>query len=250
MSDFRVRDLTWRGRASYAAHAFKAMAKQHHKWMIPVLSRFLEPEAVVFDVGGHAGQYAKLFAGIARRGRVFCFEPSPYARSILGLGLRANRLANVTVIAEGLSDVAGTLVLTTPLKPAGTFRYGLAHMGNDGGGNSDAGPVHVHQAEVTTIDDFVGEQGLERLDFIKMDVEGWEARILAGGAGAIRRLRPVLLVELDDQHLARAGDDLATTWDMLLSWGYRAATCHQGSELTPLDGPSEGDVFWIPGEAP
>lgn len=247
MSDFHLGDLTWRARASYTAHAFKAVTKQHHKDMLPFLAPLIGPEAVVFDVGGHMGQFAKLFAGLATGGRVFTFEPSAYARSILGLALRLRRLANVTAVNAGLAETPGTATLTTPLKAAGTFRYGLAHLGKAPTHQAPTSLAHAETCAITTIDRFMEDHGLARLDFIKIDVEGWEHRVLLGGAEAIRRHRPPMMIELVDHQLARAGDDLPGTWARLLSWGYAPMLWRGGATLEPIQAPRDGDAVWLPG---
>jgi hypothetical protein len=99
--------------------------------------------------------------------------------------------------------------------------------------------------EVTTIDHFAREEGLQRLDFIKMDVEGWEKRILEGGAETIGRFRPALLVELIDAQLARAGDSLETAWTLLEQWGYRAAVRLDGKPSNGIDGPQDSEILWL-----
>ena len=109
-----------------------------------------------------------------------------------------------------------------------------------------AGSYHHQEVPVTTIDLFVADEGLQRLDFIKMDVEGLEMRILKGGAQTIARHRPVMLVELVDQQLSQAGDSLEAAWELLESWRYRPATFFDEKELTPLKAPRDGDAFWLP----
>ena len=240
---FRFRDLGWRAQVTYIAHAFKAAAKQHHRDMAPVLRRFIAEDAIVFDIGGHAGQFAKLFAKIAQQGRIYTFEPSPYALSILRLGVRASGLGNITVVPDGLGDAPGTHTLTTPLKGRGSRRYGLAHFG--AGGDSGRAVV-AQEVRITTIDAFAAGEGMERLDFIKADVEGWELRMLLGGARTIGRTRPALLIELEATHLPRAGDTLEGAWDTLLSWGYRPWLWLGAEDLEPIPGPRSGDAFWLP----
>ena len=242
MTGFRFGDLPLRAKASYVAHAFKAAAKQHHRWMRPLLSRYIDSEGVILDIGGHAGQYAKLFARMARHGQVYSFEPGSYACSILRLAVRINGFSNIHLVAKGLSDQPGSQVLNTPLKDNGTFRYGLAHMSE----MNRAGPYHQEEVPVTTIDRFTADEGLQRLDFIKMDVQGWEMRILEGGAETITRYRPVMVVELVDEQLLQSGNSLQAAWELLGSWGYRAAICIGGKDLTPLEAPREGDIFWLP----
>jgi hypothetical protein len=70
------------------------------------------------------------------------------------------------------------------------------------------------------LDDVVRELGLPRVDFIKIDVEGHELRVLRGAEATMRTLRPVLLMELQDASLRpqRATPDEIVT--LLHEWGY------------------------------
>ena len=146
------------------------------------------------------------------------------------------------MVPKGLGDGPGNLTLTTPINPQGTFRYGIAHMG----GMGKDGQAYHEEVAVTTIDHFAAEEGLRRLDFTKMDVEGWEMRILEGGAATIECFRPMMLIELVDQQLARVGDSVEAAWELLDSWGYHPAVCSDGKTLTPREMPLEGDNFWLP----
>ena len=118
------------------------------------------------------------------------------------------------------------------------------------GGVGKDGQAYREEVAVTTIDHFAAEEGLRRLDFIKMDVEGWEMRILEGGAATIERFRPVMLIELVEQQLTQAGDSLEAAWGLLDSWGYRPAVCSDGKTLTPREEPLEGDNFGCGIKAP
>ena len=242
VGDFLLSELTWRARATHLAHAFKAVTRQHHQEIAPVLQRWVTPEAVVFDVGGHAGQFAKLFAKMAPRGHVYSFEPGGYPRSILRLAIAANRLVNITIVPQGLGDQSGTLTLNTPLKPGGVHRFGIAHLE----WHAEAGAAQKEVVPVTTIDLFAAEQSIERLDFIKLDVEGWELRVLMGGAETIQSRRPAMFIELFDSLLARAGDTLAVAWATLRGWGYRPFAWDGSEALVPLNTPRDGDIFWLP----
>ena len=247
MPQFRFSDLPFRAKLSYIAHAFKGIYKQHHKYLFPVMRKVLAVDAVVFDVGGHGGQYAKLFAKVARQGKIFSFEPSSYSCSILRRVISANGLGHVKVIHAGLSDAPGTLTLKTPLKKSGTFRYGVATLGN----SSWTGDFFEEECPLITIDDVVKKENLNRLDFIKIDVEGWELRVLMGGESSIRKLHPAILVELNDDSLTRAGDSLQWAWDQLTEWGYRAVSQTDPETLVDIIGdPIEGDIYWFHAEGP
>ncbi len=241
---FRPGALGWRPRLSYLAHLGKAVLRQHHRELLPLLRRLVPEDGVVFDVGGHAGQFAKLFAGLTPHGRVYCFEPGGYALSILTRVVRLRRLRNVTVVPLGLSDTAGGAVLHMPVKASGSYGFGLSHLGA-----GDAARRQRHEdIGLTTIDAFCDREDPGRLDLIKADIEGWELRMLAGGARAIARFRPVILLEVSAAHLARAGDSVEDLWRFLEDLGYRptplAAAATGRAILAPRHG--GGDLLWLP----
>jgi FkbM family methyltransferase len=228
---------------SYAAHLFKAVVKQHHRDLLPVLHKLIPRDAVVFDVGGHAGQFAKLFSRIAKDGRVFTFEPGRYALSILRKAIYINRLDNVRIVPLGLSDKAETITLNVPIKTSGAFGFGLSHFG---GADGDR-PCHREHVETTTLDLFCAEHGIERLNFIKADIEGWEFRMLAGGIRTLSRFRPAIMLEVSER-LSRAGDSMAGLHKFMGEMDYRGYTLAPGNAtFAPARPDQEGDIFWLPG---
>jgi FkbM family methyltransferase len=220
--------LTPRQRAAWLAHVFKSATQQHHKPLRPLFAPLIPEDATVIDVGAHGGQFSKLFAGMAPRGRVYAFEPSAYARSVMIPALNVNRIANVTLVPLGLSDRPGELVLHTPIKRRGGLGYGTAHLGGEGSGAGLDQTVRL-----VTLDAFAPEYGLTRLDFIKADIEGWELRALTGGEETLRRYRPALYLEVDAACLARAGDTPAELFAWLRALGYGGFTT---PDLAPAPG--------------
>lgn len=227
--------LSLRARAGWLAHVLKAATQQHHRELEPAFRPHVPPEAVVFDVGAHAGQFAKLFARMAPRGRVFAFEPSAYARSVLQPALRWNGLRNVEVVPMGLSDADGAAVLHTPIKTRGEVGYGLAHLGTD----EDPRAMLEQTIPLTTLDAFFSGRGLKRLDFIKADVEGWEAHVLRGAGQTLAATRPALFLEVVESSLARAGASPADIWALLVPLGYRAMKAPDFAPCAGFDGPGD-----------
>ena len=128
----------------------------------------LRSSEVVFDIGANMGAFSCL-AGLAvgEAGRVYAFEPLQKYASVLKANITLNGLRNVTVVEKALGD-----------SPATVRMEGITIV--DGTGN----------IPVTTIDAFVREQGIERIDFLKMDVEGFERKVLLGGKESLRRFQP------------------------------------------------------------
>lgn len=246
-------ELGPRARATWAAHLLKACFKQHHGALRPALAKLIAPDSVIFDVGSHAGQFAKLFAGLAPRGHVYAFEPGSYALSILRPAIRFNRLDNVTVVPCGLGDAPAELSLSVPIKPSGSVGFGLSHVrpaGADAPGEARAGwQFRAETVTISTVDTVVRERGIARVDFIKADIEGWELRMLTGARATLARDRPSLMIEVSDTHLARAGDSAEALFDYLAGFGYRAyGLGPDATSFVPLAGPREIDTFFIAGD--
>ena len=239
----QVDPYRWRLTLTYVAHLWKAVTQQHHLELLPLLATLVPRDAVILDVGAHAGQFAKLFARLAPKGRIWSFEPGSYARSILRVALWLNRVGNVTVVPIGLGEAAGIATLTLPVKRPGSYGFGLAHLG---AAEARWERVAAEPIAIGTVDLFAEAQRLDRLDFIKADIEGWEAAMLRGGRATIERFRPRMLIELTEAHLARAGDSLAGAFALLAALGYRAYLPDGAKRLAPLGHPRDGDIWFLP----
>lgn len=213
---------------------------------MPALSRWIGRDSVILDVGGHAGQFAKLFARMAPDGRVLAVEPGSYALSILRPAIRFNRIANVTVLPVGVGAEPARLTLSVPVKRSGSLGFGLSHLGAAAGGRDDGRRVVEEVVEVTTVDRLVADHRITRLDFVKADIEGWELRMLAGAARTIESFHPTMLLEVGRANLARAGDTPEALFEHLDGLGYRAYVLGEGlRSFEPVRAPREGDIFFV-----
>lgn len=153
------------------------------------------PGDVVLDVGASIGYFSVLFSKwVGPTGKVRAYEPWPSARAYLLANLSRNRLRNVTLDSRALADVDGDGSISAP-----TYRLVL-------GPSSDPDAMAVTAAR---FDSIAEASGLDRLDIVKMDIEGAEGRALAGMMATLRRFRPVLLLEVHPEMLAIHGHDLA-----------------------------------------
>jgi FkbM family methyltransferase len=235
----------WRLTGSFLAHLFKATAQQHHRALAATIAQFVPAEAVVFDVGAHAGQYTKLFARAASAGRVYAVEPGSYGRSILRAVVWLHRLGNVSVVPMALGDADGLDTLSVPVKARGSYGFGLSHLGRP---QDRWAAVEQELVAVTTLDTIVATLSIERVDFIKADIEGWELALLRGAENTLRRFRPTMLIELSQEHLARAGDQIEAAFAFLSARGYAACELMPNGQLLPVDAPSDGDFWFIPSD--
>lgn len=211
-------NLKFRQRLTWAAHLFKAVAYQYHKELHEQLRPLMSEDAVIIDVGAHSGQHTKIFARLVPQGHVYAFEPGVYARSILTKAMAMRGFRNVTVVPLGLSDVATTELLNVPLKRSGSMGFGLSHIGKADEGR----PGVTEEINITTLDIFAETQKLERIDFVKVDIEGWEFNFLKGAIEVIKRHRPILQLEITTPTLERANATPEDIFNLIMPLDYAA----------------------------
>ena len=155
--------------------------------MSALFATLIRPDDIVLDVGANIGCTSILFSKLAAK--VYSFEPSPTTFRFLQQNLSAAGASNVLAFNCGLGSRASTETLTfAPNNRSGGFVSNKLQL--------DAG----HQTEVITIadgDSFLAAQNVERVDFIKIDVEGFELEVLAGLSSVLQRHRPVVVLEMN-----------------------------------------------------
>jgi FkbM family methyltransferase len=198
----------------------------------------LRPGQVAVDVGCHKGAYAFwMRRQVGPSGTVFAFEPQPrqvaYLRDLFG----AMAYENVVLVPMALSDRTGRLPLHVPGGNGRTHGARLERVGRapptTTSSHTSVGSAHpaIIDVDVTTLDAFFAKQP-RGPDFLKIDVEGHELAVLAGGCQTLERYRPALLVECESRH--RPDGDVRAVFDFLHSLGYRGSFCHKGRRR-PLD---------------
>lgn len=170
---------------------------------------------VVADVGTNFGWYATLFARwVGSSGRVHAFEPIPSFRALAQENLALNLLTTRVSLNEmGLGEKAGEFTVHTfSGLPSG-------HASVSDLGRADAVP---HHCRVEALDAYVRRVGLERLDFMKIDVEGFERDVLAGAMKVLcKEDAPVVAFEVNMDCLGHLGLRAGAAADELRTAGYR-----------------------------
>ena len=80
--------------------------------------------------------------------------------------------------------------------------------------------MHFKEVKINSLDNFVQERQIGKIDFIKLDVEGFEYEVLAGGQQSIVRSKPVIFLELDDNNLRENNRTAKDIIELLISFGY------------------------------
>jgi FkbM family methyltransferase len=160
-------------------------ALSHNEWSEieeDLLPAVVDPSRAAVDVGAHVGSYTVRLAQIVPR--VFAFEPDV---ELAGLLQRAAP-RNVLVSSDALSDTAGWKTFRVPVE-AGHASITLGSLAP-----LESPSTTDRQVRTSTLDELADED----IGFIKIDVEGHEAEVLAGGQNLLRRHRPVFLLEAND----------------------------------------------------
>jgi FkbM family methyltransferase len=172
----------------------------------------LMPGAVAIDIGANLGEWTLPFAAaVGRGGRVLAVEPAPRSAAALAKTLAANALGQVELVRCAAGDADGAVDFAVPLvtsarSDTGTARIGPATTGHE-----------TLRVALRRLDTLVAERRIERIDLVKIDVEGHERRVLDGGAAALARFRPALVIETGHE----AEGDRAAIHDRLGAQGYR-----------------------------
>jgi FkbM family methyltransferase len=180
-----------------------------------VLRRLARPGMTVVDVGANLGLYSMLFArSVGPAGRVIAFEPDPDLFSLLRASCEANSIANVEAHNIALGASPGRMLLSRP-----TLNSGDNHLGG-ANGSALGRPLEV---EVAALDALMG--GL-RPDLVKVDVQGWELKVLRGMESLLRETEGVgIYLEVCPHLLRRAGDGPEELFDYLRSLGFGVYSC-------------------------
>jgi FkbM family methyltransferase len=180
---------------------------------------------VCIDIGAEYGLYTLAMAArVGSRGQVHGIEPQPGAARVLDAAVRlVGGRGTVRTHRVAFAEAPRRDVMSVPRRN-GLPVHGRAFLTT---GASAPGPNATEfrtarwlPVEVTTLDAFCHAQDLDRVDFIKADVEGAELKVLRGGMRTLRRHRPAVQLEIEDPHIAKYGTDARAVVGLLDGLGY------------------------------
>ncbi|MGV9296307.1 FkbM family methyltransferase [Amycolatopsis sp. NPDC003676] len=198
---------------------------------VHTLRELVRPGDVCVDVGAAAGLYSQALSRLAGpAGTVHSVEPLVFSHPVWSRVLGAWERPNVVRHAVALGTHAGEATMRVPFTSYGaaTSRAFLGLDARNLGSTADFA-YHVDmRVEVSTLDKLCAEAGLTRLDFLKIDVEGGELRVLEGGEHTIAAFRPAVLVEIEARHTVRYSYSPDDVVQWLTGRGYRMYTWRRG----------------------
>jgi FkbM family methyltransferase len=172
------------------------------------IADIVRPGMTVLDIGANIGAHTfNLSKLVGDDGAVIAFEPMRWAQERLHKNLGLNSFSNITIEKLALSDVNKS--------GAASFRTSWNQYDDEGDVVEPEDNIRFQK-----LDDYLVEKDTKNVDFIKLDVDGFEFKILKGAVGTLGKLRPTLLMELGCWTLEKQGDSLLRLVEFLKSLGY------------------------------
>jgi len=153
------------------------------------LKDFLKEDFVVFDIGANIGVFTCFAANLVKKGKVFAFEPVSFVFDVLKRNARdydnvdchkigfASKAEEKEILIRQWAPGDSTIKDSPIQRPFQSFDL-------------------KEKIEISTLDNFVEEKNFIKIDFIKIDVEGYEVEVLKGAIKTIKKFRPILGVSL------------------------------------------------------
>lgn len=195
-SDYVHRDLFWLGS--------KDLWEMYH------IKKIVKKEDVIFDIGSNFGYYSvRIATSLKKKCSIYAFEPCLSTYERLLTHIRLNNLRNCIHASRiALSDqIDGEGVLCTRSDNSGATYIKKEVTGND--------------CSLTSLDHFVLINNIPTVNFMKIDVEGFEMHVLRGGIKIIKEKKPIILIELNPVCLERCGVKVDDLLNLLSTFGYK-----------------------------
>lgn len=189
-----------------------------------LVKQIIKEGDIVFDVGANIGYYSVLFSRlIGNRGKVFCFEPTKYYGEVLNRNLKANKTSNVKVFNVGLSNKKQKLEI---------------QIGNSSASfhNPVGSPLETKElVNLISLDEFIEEHTPQKIDLIKVDIDGHEPIFFEGAWNTLSKYNPIIILEVSHFHYLEAGYTAWDFYDMLKKNDYKIYHEDKLSEINTME---------------
>ena len=194
------------------------ISRDFYKPEFLAIKKLVKEEDTVVDVGANVGLFTALFSRqVGARGKVCAFEPvqETFWRLLETIGL--NRCQNVSAYQMAVSAESGTVTMHVfEPKYAAWNSFGSPQFG-------EVKPIGKEKVKTLSLDSFSKEHQLKRINFLKIDVEGFEKDVLEGAQNLLKNGQvDYLSFEVSEIPLKAGGRTARDSFDLLRSFGYSA----------------------------
>lgn len=179
------------------------------------VAKYIKDNMTIFDVGANIGDYTKKVISITPKLNIYCFEPVKSTFSTLNKNLESTRVDFIKTFNVGFSDKPETLSMNI--------------YGDNGGSNSlyyneyhaeRSAAIRKEEVELKKIDDFVLENRITSIDFLKIDVEGHEFKVLMGALQSLES-NVIKCIQFEyNNYWKKSGHKLESVIELLSSFNF------------------------------
>ncbi len=193
---------------------------------------YLREGMIVFDAGANVGELTVLFSRfVGDAGKVHAFEASGQTFKRLATVCEAMNARNVVLNNLALSDTNGSIKLHVYDEQLSSFNSAAARPLKNYG--LDFEPVGIEETRATTVDDYCEQQKIERIDLLKIDVEGAEFQVLQGARRMLAAKRINCLTFEFGQTTFDMHNDPAEIENYLIQMNYKIRNIVAGDPIFP-----------------
>lgn len=193
---------TWRSNCYYKSSYEKNESK--------LFKKIIKKDWVILDIGANIGYHSIIFSKLANKGRIYAFEPAHNNYELLLRNIKVNNCMNIFPQKLALGERTSSADLLI-------FEDYAYNSFADSGRKKF---IRREKINLVTLDNFIHEQEIGRIDFLKIDAEGYENHVLRGGLNSILKFRPKIFCELFQQNLDPFGLRVEEIIDYISQNGY------------------------------
>ncbi|MBK9099381.1 MAG: FkbM family methyltransferase [bacterium] len=181
------------------------------------LHSYIKDNMTIIDAGAHDGTYAEYIFNLVPSVTIHCFEPTASAYKELTARLTKEIKAGKLIANNtGLNTETGEaeLFIYNELDQRNSLHLNPAH-------EYDSSLLHREKIMLTTLDDYIEKNNISNVDFLKIDVEGHEAKVIEGASNALKK-KIIRCIQFEyNNNWAAAGFSLGNVFNLLVKLGYK-----------------------------
>ena len=179
----------------------------------------------IIDIGANIGAITlKSAKKVGLPGKVFSFEPSPINFKRASTNISLNKFTNITLINQGLGNEKSTAFLYN----VNPNNRGMLRLLQDDVQNNS---FEKEEVEIDTLDSSMQKFSIAKPDFIKIDVEGFEYKVLQGAHETLSKFKPILFIELVDNNLREQKSNAKELIQYLKLLNYKIINAQSNDEI-------------------
>lgn len=156
------------------------------------LKKHFPPDAIVIDVGANIGRWSLFVSYLFKTKKIFSFEPFYNTFLNLKKNISLNNFLDIEIYNLALNNKNEQVYINSVNESNSGLNFISTQVQN-----------HENRIEAVTLDSFLQRKDIQKVDVIKIDVEGFEMNILEGAIETLKKDHPVLICEIDDSLLAK-----------------------------------------------